>query len=631
MKNIIIGTAGHIDHGKTALIKVLTGTDTDRLQEEKKRGITIDIGFAYLPLPDGERASIIDVPGHEKFVKNMLAGVGGIDMVLLVISAEEGIMPQTQEHLNILSILQIQKGIVVLTKTDLVEPEWLEMIQADVKAYVEGTFLEDAPIIPVSSHTGHNMALLKETIYQMTGDIVQKDIDAAVRIPIDRVFSADGFGTVITGTQVEGTLKVGDNLTVYPNLKPVKIKNIQMHGKSVEQSFAGQRVAINLAGVKKDELSRGDVLAKPDSMHVTMLLDIKLNLLKSLPRTLKNRTRIRFYHGTSEILGRLIILEGDELVDGESGYCQLRLENQVALKTGDHFVIRYYSPVETIGGGIILDSNPFKHKRFREDVLNELHIKELGDFHEILERIILKFSWELESLDYIAVQLGKEKADLTEPLNQLIEEGLVVPISNQVYVHVEYIETLQDQALKYLSEYHQKNPLKGGMGKEEFRSKIFKKDIGKLADAFIAYFVKVGFLVAEGNTVVLSGFKINLTDEQQTIQTQVESIYSEGKFSPPMIEEVLKSFKNTNQAKQMIQSLVERERLVKIDQNLLMHTDAYALAVDTIKNYILEKGSITLGECRDILSTSRKYALPILDHLDDRKVTRKKDDCRVLY
>jgi selenocysteine-specific elongation factor len=630
VKNVIIGTAGHIDHGKTALIKVLTGTDTDRLKEEKKRGITIDLGFAYLDLPDGERAGIIDVPGHEKFVKNMLAGVGGIDMVLLVISAEEGVMPQTREHLNILSILQIQKGIIVLTKSDLVDPDWLSMITEDVRAYVAGTFLQAAPIIPVSAITGEGIDHLRSAIYEMTKDVTQKDMTAGVRVPIDRVFSADGFGTVITGTQVEGTLNVGDVLTIYPQNKTAKIKNIQMHGKNIDKSFAGQRVAINLAGVKRDELTRGNVLAKPDSMNVTMLLDVKLNLLEQIPRELKNRTRIRFYHGTSEILGRVVLLEGDTLDEGEKAYAQLRLEEHVAVKAGDHFVLRYYSPVETIGGGIVLDSNPYKHKRFKQDVLESLQIKESGDFEKVLEQTIKKYSRQLETMDFLAVQLGKEKNDLLPVIADLVEAGLVIKVTDQVVVHIEFVDQLEQKIEAVLSDYHLKNPLKAGIGKEELRSRVFQKEFGKLADAFIQYFADQKLIRVAGNTVSLYHFEVTLTEAQQKIQEKIEKTYLDSQFAPPLMEEMVKTIGTAGNGQQMIQSLIERGVLIKIDQTICLHQQRYEEALALIQGFIKANGQITLAECRDLLNTSRKYAVPLLEYMDQKKITKKMDEYRIL-
>ncbi len=630
MKNIIIGTAGHIDHGKTSLIKALSGTDTDRLKEEKKRGITIDLGFAYLTLPDGERAGIIDVPGHEKFVKNMLAGVGGIDLVLLVIAADEGIMPQTQEHLDILSILKIKKGIIVLTKADMVEEEWITMIQEEVSQHVKGTFLQDAPMISVSAINGQGIETLKNTIYQMTKDITPKDVNASFRVPIDRVFSVDGFGTVITGTQVEGTLCVSDDVTIYPYDKMAKIKNIQVHGKSVDRSYAGQRVAINLAGIKRTEVGRGDVLAKQDSMNVTMMLDVKLNLLKNISRDLKNRTRIRFYHGTSEVLGRIILLEEDALSEGKNGYAQLRLEKEVALKAGDHFVLRFYSPIETIGGGIVLDANPYKHKRFKSDVLEELQIKETGKFEDVLEQTINKFSKTFQTIDFIAMQLGKEKEDIQQGVSNLLEEGKIVRITDQVVVHIDFLDQLQQKIVDLLANYHQKYPLKAGMGKEEFRTKLLPKDIGKLSNQLILYYMNKNIIRSMNNIVSLADFEIKYTKEQKLLQEQFEKIYLESQFAPPYIEEIVKANRNQQMSLQMIQALIDSSIIIRIDQNICLHQLNYDKALEMLKAFIQENGKITLGEYRDLLNTSRKYTAPILESFDQQKITKKIDDFRVL-
>ncbi|GAU76767.1 selenocysteine-specific translation elongation factor [Fusibacter sp. 3D3] len=630
MKNIIIGTAGHIDHGKTALIRALTGIETDRLKEEKKRGITIDLGFAYLDLTDGERAGIIDVPGHEKFIKNMLAGVGGIDMVLLVIAADEGIMPQTQEHLNILSILQIKKGIIVLTKRDLVDEDWLEMIQGDIRTYVTGTFLEDAPIVPVSAIKGIGIDTLKQEINKMTREIRPKDISASVRIPIDRVFTVDGFGTVITGTQVEGTLTVGDVLSIYPYKKLSKIKNIQMHGKNVEKSYAGQRVAVNLANVKTSEIHRGDVLAKPDSMYVTMLLDVKLSLLHDMPRALKNRARIRFHHGTGEVIGRVILLENETLKEGEHTYAQLRLEEEVAVKAGDHFVLRFYSPVDTIGGGVVLDANPYKHKRYRADVLEALYVKDTGELESILEQTIKQYSKMLQPIDFIAIQLGKEKSELQQGLESLLKEELIVQISEQVYVHMDFIDELRQTLTTVLMQYHQKNALKTGIGKEEFRSRVFKSEVGKLSTPLIQYFVNEKVIEVNQNIVALAGFEITFTLEEKKYLEMIERQYEESAFMPPYIDALIQTCPKGLKGHLLIQTLIDRSILVKIDANICLHQKRFEEALLKIKTYIRENGKMTLGECRDMLGTSRKYALPILEYLDHQKITKKIEDYRIL-
>lgn len=377
MKNVIIGTAGHIDHGKTTLIKALTGRNTDRWEEEQRRGITIDLGFTYFDLPSGDRAGIIDVPGHEKFINNMVAGVVGMDLVLLVVAADEGIMPQTREHMDILHLLGIEKSIVVLNKCDLVDEEWLELVEEEIKEEFEGTFLEQAPVVKVSAATGKGLEELVELISHMTSDeVVEKDIHTIPRLPIDRAFSLSGFGTVITGTLVSGTIRKEDMLEMYPIGKESKIRSIQVHGEDKTVCYAGQRVAINLSNIKKREIQRGCVLASKGSMKTADLLDVRLNVLDSSMRVLTNHTRLHFFTGTSEILCRAVLLDREEIGPGESGLVQLRLEESIAVRRGDKFIVRFYSPMETIGGGVVLEPNPGIKKRFREEVieLSLIHI-----------------------------------------------------------------------------------------------------------------------------------------------------------------------------------------------------------------------------------------------------------------
>ncbi|MCD6436589.1 MAG: selenocysteine-specific translation elongation factor, partial [Clostridiales bacterium] len=369
MANVIIGTAGHIDHGKTTLIKALTGIETDRLKEEKKRGITIELGFAYFDLPSGRRAGIVDVPGHEKFIKNMLAGVSGIDLVLFIIAADEGIMPQTIEHFDILNVLGVKKGIIVLTKADMVDDAMLEFVTDEVKEFIEGTAFGNSQIIPVSAITGMNMSLLADTIDKETFSIAEHNDNAPFRLNVDRVFTMKGHGTVVTGTLLEGTISINEDIEIYPENIKTKARSIQVHGIIAEKAYAGQRTAINLSNLKKDDINRGDILAKPNSLTVTHIVDVRIKLLSHSKRELKHGSRVRFYHGTQEIIARLILLDREKIIPGDEVFAQLRLEKSTACKYGDKFVLRFYSPMETIGGGIILDSKAMKHKRYNSDII----------------------------------------------------------------------------------------------------------------------------------------------------------------------------------------------------------------------------------------------------------------------
>jgi len=390
MKHLIIGTAGHIDHGKTTLIKALTGRNTDRLKEEQERGISIELGFTYFDLPGGQRAGIIDVPGHEKFIRNMLAGVIGIDIVLLVVAADEGIMPQTAEHLAILDLVGVKSGFVVITKSDLVDDEWLQLVEEEIKDEVKGTFLEGASIIPVSSTEKIGISNVIEEILKLSESLEDKSLDDMPRLPVDRVFTISGFGTVVTGTLLAGSLKVGDEIQVYPGDTIARIRSIQVHDQDASVAYGGQRVALNLAGVKKSQIDRGSIVAPVNSMRSTMMLDVKIKLLRSLSKGLENRTRLKLYLGTDEILCRVVLLDREVLEPGDETYAQLRLEEETVAKMGDRFILRFYSPMFTVGGGEVLEPNPVKRKRFDEKSLEELAIKDQGNFSEIVEHIVRK-------------------------------------------------------------------------------------------------------------------------------------------------------------------------------------------------------------------------------------------------
>ena len=384
MKHVIIGTAGHVDHGKTLLVKALTGIDTDRLVEEKKRGITIDLGFAHLDFEDGTQAGLVDVPGHEKFIKNMLAGAGGIDLAMLVVAADEGFMPQTVEHLGILSLLGIREGLVVITKADMVDPEWVEMIAEDVRERVKGTFLEGKPIMAVSAYTGQGIAELRQHLHKLVKDAAEKNLRTPFRLPVDRVFSVDGFGTVVTGTLIEGSVRKDEIAELVPSGLRAKVRSIQVHGKDTDTACAGQRVAMNLAGLKKTDVQRGDTVARPDTVKTSRMLDVRLQNLKNSQRTILTQSQVHFYHGASVMLAKVVLLDRESLLPGDSCYAQLRLTEPLASKRGDRFVIRFYSPLETIGGGVILDEVPLRHKAGDSAVLEALAIRESGSGNQFL-------------------------------------------------------------------------------------------------------------------------------------------------------------------------------------------------------------------------------------------------------
>ncbi|MDK2919232.1 MAG: selenocysteine-specific elongation factor [Candidatus Petromonas sp.] len=631
MKNVIVGTAGHIDHGKTTLIKALTGIETDRLKEEKKRGITIDLGFAYFDLPNGKRAGIVDVPGHERFIKNMLAGASGIDLVILVIAADEGVMPQTQEHLDILSILEVKKGIIVLTKCDLVDEEWIELVIEDVKSKTRETFLENAPIVKVSALEGKGIDELKDLIVDLTEEVEEKNISAPLRLPIDRVFTMSGFGTIITGTLIEGTIEEKQTLEIYPEKFEVKVRSIQVHGKAVKKGYAGQRVAVNLAGIKKELINRGDILAEPDSMKNTMIVDVKLNLLKNSPRKIENWNRLRMYHGTKEVLCRVVLLDKEVLNPGESCYAQLRLEEETACKYGDRFVVRYYSPLETIGGGVILDPNAVKHKRFKEEVIDELEAKNEGDKSQIVENVLQKYSGEFPDTKFIALQAGIPETTVIEILNDLLRNKLVIKFSSNIYVHRDYIEKMEEELINLLNKYHSKNPLRSGISKEEVKSRLFSKTKGKLFDEIVELYTNMGTIEAHGNNVSLKGFEIMFSERQIALKDNILNLYSQSEFKPPTVKDIIDKFSIQGQDKDIIEALINMGYLVKINENIVFHRENYEKAKDILRNYLLENNEITLAEYRDLLDTSRKYVLPLLEHFDSIKLTKRVENKRTLY
>lgn len=625
MKNIIIGTAGHVDHGKTALIKALTGIETDRIKEEKKRGITIELGFAYLDLPDGEKAGIIDVPGHEKFVKNMLAGAGGIDLALLVVAADEGFMPQTREHLGILSLLNISEGIIVVTKKDMVDEDWLEIVCDEVRQEVQGTFLENAQIIPVSSYTGEGIEQLRQAIFTMIDQKTQiKNLDVPFRIPVDRIFSVEGFGTVITGTLIEGTMKVGDPVTVYPSRIESRIRNLQVHSQDVQEAYAGQRVAVNLAGLKKTDLNKGDVIAVPDSMHTTMMIDIHLTVLKDCDREIRNATRLHLYHGARDILCKIVLLDRDSVGAGESCYAQLRLEEEIAVKTGDRFVLRFYSPVETIGGGVILDSNPFKHKRNDAAVLESLKLKEGGSDREKISAALRDYSARFETLDFLQIQTGIPKEQFDQQINKLIKDKVAFRVSDNVVIHTDYLNRLKDSAVKLLESYHKENPLREGMKKDEFRNKLIKYEDISVVDKITDSLVNRKVLKYVNNCVALADFEVQQDNNQQ----EIENAFLQGGFSPESPDQIAARFPKMKNFKQVLESLVNTGKLVRVEEKILLHADYYNKALTLAKEHVDQNGQITLAEMRDLMGASRKFAVAVLEYWDKRGITKKVGDAR---
>jgi len=634
MKHIIIGTAGHIDHGKTTLIKALTGRETDTLKEEKARGISINLGFTFFDLPSGKRAGIIDVPGHEKFVKNMLAGVSGIDIVLMVIAADEGVMPQTKEHLEILQLLNIKKGLVVLTKKDMVDEEWLEMIKEDVKDRVKGTFLENSPIIPVSSKTGEGIDKIMEYVEEASEEVEAKDTIGHFRMPVDRVFSVSGFGTVVTGTIFGGRINTGETVEIYPQKITGKIRNIQVHDKDVNFAEAGQRCALNISGVKGEEVSRGNVISKEDIMEPSLTIDCNLYYLKSAEKPLINRQRVRLYHGTDEILCRVIILDKEEVKPGENAYVQLKLEEPIAAQRNDRYVIRSYSPMITIGGGAIIEPVAKKAKRLNKEYLEELKIKESGSADSIVESIVNKLSFNYPGNNEILKALGKNEDRLADILDSLVKEKKIIRLNagdKPVYIHNKFLMKKIGEASELLKEFHKNNPLKAGISKEEFKNKVFGKNLKQRNyDEILDILLKGDIIKITGNNVALYDFQIVYDVYQKEIKETILKQFKEGKYMPPRLEDLSANIKNKKDFKAVLDSLLDQGELYKINEECILYNEYFSEAKNMLTQHIQSNGFITAGEFRDLLDTSRKYAVAILEHFDSLKITKRVEDKRFL-
>lgn len=630
MKHVIIGTAGHVDHGKTCLIKSLTGIDTDRLKEEKKRGITIELGFAYLDFKEGQRVGIVDVPGHEKFVRNMLAGAGGMDMVMLVVAADEGIMPQTVEHLDILSILGIKKGVIVITKTDLVEPEFLELVQDDIEELVQGTFLEGAPILPVSVYEEQGLDELKRVLKEMCDSLPERSDAGFFRLPIDRVFTLKGFGTVVTGTLMEGKIKKDQNIVLYPENQPVKIRSIQVHSKDAETAWAGQRVAVNIPDRKKEEILRGDVLATTQSLYPTRMLDVKVEVLKHTERVIKHGSRVHIYHGTKELLGKVVLMNKDELKAGESAYAQLRLEEEIVARKGDHFVLRFYSPVETIGGGVILDACPRKHRKNERDIQSVYKMKESGTQEEILELAVMEHKGRFYSLKELGMKCSLDRSQIKNNVKKLEAEKKLVYLLDEIYIHKEEMNFYEKKVSAYLDEFHKEYPLKEGMGIEEARNKLEISGFPKVTDAVLDILKQNKVIKEERGLISKYRFKVVIKEDEDVMMQEIISHYLECGFAPLATELYLKEHRKQKKYPAVFTSLLNKKTLIRLDDQYCLHCELYEKAKEAFRAIAKEKQVVQLGEFRESIGCSRRVAVPILEHFDRTGFTRKTEEGRVL-
>ena len=627
MKNIIVGTAGHIDHGKTTLIKALTGRNTDRWEEEQRRGITIDLGFTYFDLKNGDRVGIIDVPGHEKFINNMVAGVVGMDLVLLVVAADEGIMPQTREHMDILGLLGIKKSILVINKCDLVDEEWLELVEEEIQEELEGTFLEGAPVVKVSAATGQGLAELTDTIQQLMSDeVVAKDTQTIPRLPIDRAFTLSGFGTIITGTLISGTITREDVLEMYPIGKECKIRNIQVHGQNQDKCYAGQRVAINLSNVKKKEIRRGCVLAPKNSMKNTDLLDVKLKVLEDSMRILTNHERLHLYTGTSEILCRAVLLDKEQIGPGEEGLVQLRLEEEIAVKRGDRFVVRFYSPMETIGGGIVLEPNPVRKKRFDAQAIEELKKKESGSLGDVMELQIKEHGDTMITLAELAKVMAHSVDELKEYLEELEESGtiFVFPMKKDTYLwHRDSEFAVRQKIEETLQKYHSEHPYRYGMKKAEIHNTFLKKIKPNIFDAYIERMTGENVYGRREEYLSLPGYEVPRDAMYLQTEKLIEDTFEKAGYDFVRFSEIDFGKIPRQTAEDVVLMMIDEGKVLRINEEMFTMKHLMDEAKEKIQNHLKEENLITIAQVRDMFSTSRKSAKPILEYMDSIKVTKK--------
>ncbi len=627
MKNIIIGTAGHIDHGKTTLIKALTGRNTDRWEEEQRRGITIDLGFTWFDLKNGDRVGIIDVPGHEKFINNMVAGVVGMDLVMLVVAADEGIMPQTKEHMDILGLLGIEKSILVLNKCDLVDEEWLELVEEELQEELKGTFLENAPVVKVSAATGQGLEELTDTIERLMKDeVAQKDTQTIPRLPVDRVFTLSGFGTIITGTLISGTISKEDVLEMYPVGRECKIRSIQVHGQDKGQCFAGQRVAINLSNIKKKEIHRGCVMAPKNSMKNTDLLDVKLTVLPDSMRIVTNHERLHFYTGTSEILCRAVLLDKEEIGPGESGFVQLRLEEEIALKRGDRFVVRFYSPMETIGGGVVLEPNPVRKKRFDENVIEELRRKESGSLADVMELHIKEHGDTMITMAELAKIMAHSTEELKEYLDELTSGNLVMtfPMKKELFLwHRDSEAFTRKRIEEALVKYHSRFPYRYGLKKAEIHMTYLKKIKPVVFDAYIERMVQEGVLGRRDEYLHLPDFIVPKDERYQETEKIFTETFEKAAYDFVRFSEIDFGKIPKETAEDVLLMMVSEGTAVRINEEMFTLSRLMEAAKEKIQEHLKGEDIITIAQVRDMFSTSRKSAKPILEYMDSIKVTKK--------
>ena len=623
---VILGTAGHIDHGKTALVGLLTGTDTDRLKEEKARGISIDLGFAHLDLPGGISCGVVDVPGHERFVRNMLAGACGVDAMLLVIAADEGVMPQTREHLDILDLLGVDRGVVALTKTDMVEPEWLDLVTESVTEYLGERGFGSFPVIPVSSKTGAGRDALIAAISESVTNLEHRSSADKPRLPVDRAFVVEGFGSVVTGTLWRGSLKAGDHVVIEPGAVETRIRNLEVHGETVPEAVAGQRTAVALAGVSLTEVPRGRWVLAPKTLVPAHMLDVRVRMLKDAAKELRHRQRVRFHLGASEILGRVFLLEGETLGPGEDGLAQMRLESEAVAERGDRFVIRAYSPARALAGGVVILPNPPKRRKGIPSVLDELHREESGSPGDRLLAAVTVMGSK-GTLEQAARETGFTPEEARDALAPLVESGEVLELQSGLLVARSVFQDLTERILSHLEESQKKEPLRWGLGRGELKSRLPGKVPPALFDRLILELQSAERVSQKEDAVRLGGSEHSLSPE---IQSQVDWVVQElerGGVKPPSPKELQE--KQQGPMGEILEHLTFQGQAVKVTPELYLSRSNTEKLVSWLKTFFQDHDQLSVAELKSTWGISRKYSVPILEYLDREGWTRRSGDVRI--
>ncbi len=631
-KHIILGTAGHVDHGKTTLVKALTGTDTDRLAEEKKRGITIELGFAHLTLPNGQMLGVIDVPGHERFIKNMVAGVGGIDMVMLLVAADEGVMPQTREHFDVCRLLGVERGLVVISKSDMVDDDLLELVTEEIAELVAGSFLEEAPVIPVSATTGAGIEQLLEVITGIAETVKEKPDSGAFRLPVDRAFVIKGFGTVVTGTALSGSLKLGDAVVLEPSGLKSRVRSLQAYGEEREQVFAGERTAVNLHGLEKSEIERGEVLARPESVIPTSMIDIFYTHLSSASSPLPPRSKMLIHSGSAALMGTVVVLNGQELLPGDRAYVQVRLEKPSVIVFNDRVVMRSFARRETVGGGVVLNPAPAKHRlKEYQSLLPDFKLLRAGKPADTVAILVNQAGVSGLRLDELKAYLNFSAKALSKVVDELLANRTIVRYDNERHFLIsgELFDSLAEKIVAMVLDYHQREPMREGMAKEEIKSRSALS--ASLFNALLQRLIKTAKLVVDQDLVRDPEHRVHLAIDADELKADLLALYRKAGLNFPDYSSLPEKLQTeADDIRQIMTILVKEGTLLKVRDGIFLAPEHYEKMRDLVVDFLKQNETMTTQEFKAKIGLSRKYIIPLFEYLDQRKVTARKGEARIL-